>query len=267
MTDNDRAIDLDPVWSADGRYIAYESNVDGNWEIRLIDLWTGAKLRLTNHPSNDINPFWHPGSGRIAFQSDRTGAWQLFTLDIASGAVRRVSDGNGADFDPTYSHDGASISFRSIRNGEEGVYMMDADGTNVRRISPMGFIAGTPVWSSDDRYIAFQAYQPGVSLNDIFVYEVATGAIRQLTSSEGALVNVQDVAPTWICNSTLVVFTSDAKGNNRLYVVDATPMDAPPVDVSGLATLTDNEFNNRDPQNTPAEENGSRMGALPPTRQ
>ncbi len=268
LTNNGQAIDLDPVFSPSGRFIAYESNVDGNWEIRVIDLTTGEKFRVTNHPANDINPFWHPDGDRLLFQSDRTGKWQIFSATTIAGAtaLELLSDGLGDDFDPAYSHDGEQITFRSERNGEMGIYIMDADGGDVRKVSLDGYSASTPVWDTSNRYIAYQASKAGESLNDIFVYDTLTGETRQLTSSVGEMANVQDVAPTWLCNSTTVIFTSDVSGNNRLYALNALPMSAPPVDLTGMRSWTENEFNNRDPQNTPSEENGSRMGALPPRR-
>ncbi len=266
LTNNDRAIDLDPVFSPSGRFVAYESNVDGNWEIRVIDLTTGEKARITRHAANDINPFWHPDGDIIAFQSDRTGTWQIFEAENLGGAdnIRLVSDGLGDDYDPTYNPEGDKIAFRSERDGEMGIYIMNRDGSMVQKISLGGYTASTPVWSSDNRYVAYQASKAGEAFNDIFVFDTLTGETRQVTSSVGEMANIQDVAPTWLCNSLTLIFASDVSGNNRLYVVPALPMDAPPYDLTGAPTWTDNDFNNRDPQNTPSEENGSRMGALPP---
>jgi Tol biopolymer transport system component len=266
LTNNENAIDLDPVFSPSGRYLAYESNVDGNWEIRVIDLTTGEKSRVTNHPANDINPFWHPSGDKIAFQSDRTGKWQIFEATNIGGEnrTRLISDGIGDDFDPTYNHAGTQIAFRSERNGEMGIYVMDDDGNNVTRISPVGYTASTPVWADGDRYIAYQASQAGTSLNDIFVYDTQTGETRQITASDGDLANAQDVAPTWLCNSLTLIFASDVSGNNRIYALPILPMTDAPVNMRDVVSWTENEFNNRDPQNTPSEENGSRMGALPP---
>ncbi|MCL4255973.1 MAG: PD40 domain-containing protein, partial [Anaerolineae bacterium] len=268
LTNNTQAIDLDPVFSPSGRFIAYESNVDGNWEIRLIDLTTGEKFRVTSHPANDINPFWHPDGDSLLFQSDRTGKWQIFSATTIAGTstASLLSDGVGDDFDPTYSPNGERIAFRSERNGETAIYIMDADGSDVRKVSLDGYTASTPVWDSGNRYIAYQASKAGESLNDIFVYDTVTGETRQLTASVGDMANVQDVAPTWLCNSTTVIFASDVSGNNRLYALNALPMSAPPVDLMGMGSWTENDFNNRDPQNTPSEEIGSRMGALPPRR-
>ncbi len=273
VTYNDTSLDLDPVWSPDGSRIAYESNVDGNWEIRVVDVATGAKYRVTDHPANDINPFWSPDGTKLVFQSDRDdGLWQIYELDlsdITNPTMTRLSQGEGDDHDPSYSHDGTMIAFRSYREdvtGEQSaIYTMSADGQNVERVSELGGDARNHSWSSDDSLIGYQTDLMN-GIFDIYVYQVETGQTRLITENEGeTYAGVLDVSPTWYCDSSTIVFTSDMSGNNDLYSVDALPIDGEPYQVDQETTqLTDDPENDRDPQNTPPEENASRQGALPP---
>ena len=145
------------------------------------------------------------------------------------------------------------------------IYVMDADGGNVLRVSELGGHALNPVWSPDDNLIAYQS-NIAHAYNDIYVYELETEQTRLVTTNEGERYDVaQDTAPTWICDSTVMVFTSDIEGDNNLYSVDVLPIDAPPVNVDEAASrLTDSEHNDRDPQNSPPEENASRAGSVPP---
>jgi len=87
---------------------------------------------------------------------------------------------------------------------------------------------------------------------------VATGATRQLTSGANAF------SPAWICESTNLIFTSNARGDNNLYVLNALPIDGATQDVTVLDPNIGGDANQRDPQNSPAEENASRGGNLPP---
>lgn len=50
--------DGSPVWSPDGRRIAFESNRDGNYEIYVMDADGSNVTRLTNHPEVDLFPAW-----------------------------------------------------------------------------------------------------------------------------------------------------------------------------------------------------------------
>jgi hypothetical protein len=76
---------------------------------------------------------------------------------------------------------------------------------------------------------------------------------------------VHDYAPTWLCSAPLLVFTSDVTGDSNLFQTAALPMSAPSVEVEGDANqLTSDAAADQYPQNSPAEENASRQGALPP---
>jgi PKD repeat protein len=275
VTYNDKAIDLDPVWSPDGTKLAYESNVDGNWEIRLVDLLTGEKFRLTFDPANDINPFWGDDGKRLLFQSDREdGLWQIYELDVTDFnnpiVTRLTSTVAGVDFhDAQYSNDGTRIALRGESVGANGalqsiIYIMDLATKELTQVSTEGAFARNFSWSPDDTLIAYQSDADG-DTPDIYVYEVATSKTRLLTDSQGDYVGKIHTAPTWICESTTVVFTSDVTGNNEIFSAPAYPIDGAPLKVDLEATqMTDHNANSRDPQNAPAEENASRNGLVPP---
>ena len=47
-------------WSADGKYILFISNRDGNWEIYRMRPDGSEQTRLTVNETVDINPVWAP---------------------------------------------------------------------------------------------------------------------------------------------------------------------------------------------------------------
>ena len=72
-------------WSPDGRYIAFESKRDGNWEIYVMDSDGSNPRRLTDHPAEDKYPSWSPDGRYIAFQSNRDhDNWEIYVMDLAS---------------------------------------------------------------------------------------------------------------------------------------------------------------------------------------
>ena len=56
--------DSSPNWSPDGQFIAFCSNVDGNYEIYVVKQDGTGLVRLTNNDVMDSSPLWQPPSNR-----------------------------------------------------------------------------------------------------------------------------------------------------------------------------------------------------------
>jgi Tol biopolymer transport system component len=232
----------------------------------VVDVTTGAETQLTTETSNEIHPFWHPDSNKLVYQSDRDGIWQIYELDLTTSPYTEtlLSDGAGDDHDPAYSNDGEQIAFRSYRDGENSVvYVMDADGSNLLQISDPAGDALNQVFSPDDSLVAYESDLDGDK--DIYVYEFETEQTRLLTDN-----TTEDVAPTWYCESTTIVWTSNATedkdvgADNNIFSVNSLPIDAPPIDVKAEASqLTSDPAVDQYPQDVPAIENASRAGQVP----
>ena len=75
-------MDYWPVWSPDGKRIAFTSSRDGNYEIYLMDAGGGNVRNLTNHPAQDNYAAWSPDGRRLAFISNRDGAYNVYVTDV-----------------------------------------------------------------------------------------------------------------------------------------------------------------------------------------
>jgi Tol biopolymer transport system component len=265
VTFNNFAVDTGAMWSPDGGSIVFQSNRDGNWNLYLLNLGTGAETQLTDELSNELNPAFSPDSSRVVFQSDQSGRWQIYELVLGTGVETLLSDGAGDDFDPLYGPLGDVIGFHSMRGGEiASVYVMEANGANPEQVSAVGIDARNLSWSNDQALLAYNSDADGDQ--DIYVYELATGLTRKLTDN-----TTRDVAPTWLCSSPTLLWTSNAQPDqvtpaevDDIYSASALPMTADPLNVADeAARLTDNEHDNRYPQNFPPIEFGSRDSQQP----
>lgn len=82
--------DTAPVWSPDGKQVAFISARSGNWELYLIDAAGGKETRLTDNRAVDVAPVWSPDGKKLAFLSNREGGWAIYIINVQSGQVQKV---------------------------------------------------------------------------------------------------------------------------------------------------------------------------------
>ena len=113
------------------------------------------------------------------------------------------------DCHPTWSPDGTKIAFirrmdkeKSQTSGE--LFIMTADGTNLQRLTYDDFGDGFPSWSPDGKRIVFQSRQDGQS--ELYVIDLETRAVMQLTGIERIEGELSSVAPDWSPDGTQIVY-------------------------------------------------------------
>lgn len=109
-----RHLEMDsfPLFSPDGRWIAFSSLRTGNWDIFIVPAGGGAPRRLTWHSGSDIAHGWSPDGRSVLFSSRRdTGDVELLALDVASLRLRKLAqDYANIDY-PSYSPDGTHVVY------------------------------------------------------------------------------------------------------------------------------------------------------------
>src|SRR5271156_312700 len=81
-----------PTWSPDGKWIAYQSDYDGDeqWDIFLVSPKTGKVVNLTNtREIAEMNPTWSPDGRYLAYEvKPKTSA--AYEIDIYDTVLREV---------------------------------------------------------------------------------------------------------------------------------------------------------------------------------
>lgn len=100
---NHRAADWNPVWSPDGKWLAFESFRSGR---RGVYRCYTSTLRIYPVAAADDHdnwaPAWSPDGKRLAFVSDRTGKPELFVVDLKTDTLRQVTQGQGDALAPAW---------------------------------------------------------------------------------------------------------------------------------------------------------------------
>ncbi|MEP6692685.1 MAG: PDZ domain-containing protein, partial [Gemmatimonadaceae bacterium] len=175
--------ELSPVFSPDGKSIAFSGNYDGNIDIYVVPAAGGSPKRLTWHPGFDIVQGFTPDGKNVLFTSGRESFTdrytQLFTVSVDGGAEARLPIPNAAR--ASISPDGKHIAYNPI--------------------------AG--------RFAQWKHYRGGTA-SELWLYDVATHGVEKIPQPEG---RANDVDPQWI--GTTVYFRSDRDGEFNLYSYDA----------------------------------------------
>ena len=73
-------LNRNPEFSPDGTKIAYISNIDGDFEIYVVNAGGSEPIKITDNTAQDADPSWSPDGQTIVFSSDRSGEWELYIM-------------------------------------------------------------------------------------------------------------------------------------------------------------------------------------------
>jgi TolB protein len=133
--------DRNPVWSPDGRRIAFESN----WQLNVMNADGSRQRRLTRNGGRNFTPAWSPDGQQIAFERrlgrkkygpcngcGRASTFEIWVMNADGSGQHRLTT-QGAQ--PGWSPDGQKIAFMSERDGNPELYSMNADGSQQRNLT------------------------------------------------------------------------------------------------------------------------------------
>ncbi|MCH7657267.1 MAG: PD40 domain-containing protein [Bacteroidetes bacterium] len=179
---SDDGIESNPVFSPDGKLIAFSAQYDGNTDVFIVSSEGGVPKRLTWHPGSDIVRGFTPDGSSVLFISPRfvfTRRYnQLFTVPIKGGFPESLKIPYA--FKATYSPDGKRLAY-----------------------TPLG-----------ERFRQWKHYRGG-TVSTIWLYTSADHSVVKIPQPEG---RCNDTDPMWIENK--VYFRSDRNGEFNLFSYD-----------------------------------------------
>lgn len=122
------AHDYHPIWSPDGKHIAFASDRHGNFDVFIVAATGGAPTRLTYHSSNDTPYDFSPDGKKILFGASRMDDaksvqfpnWALSELyEVPTTGGREKQFLTIASEDVQYSEDGKSLLFHNRKGYED----------------------------------------------------------------------------------------------------------------------------------------------------
>ncbi len=191
--------DSDPVWSPDGKFIAFVSNrsddPDGNSDTNIWVVSADLKdkevplTQVTTNAFQDDSPAWSPDGKTIAYKTVLNGkilwyAGEKLAISPATGGQAEVLTAN-LDRNismPKFSSDGKSIFFLLEENGTSILASVDKKGENLKRAIQGDFSINDYALQAETIVtLTGMANRP----NNLYVFE--NNALRELTKVNDAL--------------------------------------------------------------------------------
>ena len=203
---------MSPVWSPDGKQIAYVSFEDKLPAIYVQTLSTGSRQLLSHSAGINGAPAFSPDGKSLALTLSTTpGNPDIYVMSLANRQLRRVTTSDAIDTEPVWSPDGASLYFTSDRGGTPQIYRVSAQGGEPQRITFDGSYNANPRISPDGRSLALVHREDGHL--HIAIMDLASGTLQTLTDGD------LDKSPSFAPNGSMIIFEANYRGQGVLAEV------------------------------------------------
>ena len=220
LTDYEES-DSFPVWSPNGRQIAFDRSVfnrggDRNDEIYVMDADGGNPRNLTRHPAFDSSPDWSPDGKQIVFSSERDGDLNIYVMAADGSNIRQLTRLPFATA-PKWSPDGQQIAFEAMLGLSHGrqVYVINADGTHRWQASqPVPnttmFLGG---WSPEGTQILYKGSINHLVTNSFVVIAALNPARRKAFKHEQLPIPMKALTTVaWGADGKSILFSGRKEG-------------------------------------------------------
>jgi serine/threonine-protein kinase len=207
--------------SPDGKWIVFDSNIEGNQQIFVMPASGGEPRRVTRDSADNFSPEFSPDGRQIVFHSTRNATRDIYIVNLDGSGEQRLTSDSEESYHPAFSPDGLSIAYG---NGSRTLGMVhratiDAPWKVVpRQPGDSGFV---PRWSPDGSQLALEMPNDEGRV-DLVIREVKDGTSRTLIKAGTRGIQFPRW-PEWSEDGRTIYFRdAGSEGNPGIYAVPAS---------------------------------------------
>ncbi|NWG12252.1 MAG: PD40 domain-containing protein [Acidobacteria bacterium] len=182
LTNSPGVHELNPVWSPDGKWIAYLSDRTGEFELYVRPQKGGDEIRITSAGDQTrylYSPVWSPDSRKLAYSDKKLRLWYV---DMEKKGPVLVDTGEYfARLTASWSPDSRWLAYSKTMDGfgKESLFLYSLEQKKVDRISEGFYDDSNPVFDPEGKYLYFLSnrffYPAGSAIDQRFNYYNTTG--------------------------------------------------------------------------------------------
>jgi tricorn protease len=159
ITKTGRAVEREPVWSPDGKWIAYFSDESGETELFLQTAPAGTVRRIPIEKKSSFYSelAWSPDSKKLSFSDSHLGLW---CFDLEKNVARRIDNARHTDnespLNPSWSPDSAWLAYAKYGvNRVRSITLYSFETGKTTTISGPELDVQQPLFDNNGKYLYF----------------------------------------------------------------------------------------------------------------
>lgn len=204
--DHERA--FGPIWSPDGKWIAFNFQGTLSISIWMVPAEGGAARKLTPDDNLYYCYGFSPDGEKIALYTRKSGTYEIWTVDVGTGELKQLTAPPYQKRFPAWSPDGATVAYAGYDDSCTArfstIWLMPATGGQARELATLDGLITQLAWSPDGASLLALAGR-------LFLVSAANGRVTPLFS-------IKTESLSWFPDSETLLVTQDVL-NYSIYTV------------------------------------------------
>jgi len=219
---NQARIKKGPVWSPDGKKLAFHADINNGAQIFVMDADGKNLTQLTNLKGYNVEPHWSPNGSEIVFNAILKDAkTQMFIMNFDGSNIRKINGPDGHNWYPRITNQNQIIFTSDFKHQDYyDIFIMNFDGTEIKQLTAFKGINWFPEFSPDESKIVFHSNKDDPQLSDsgdynLYIMNADGTGIQQLTQLKG-----QELHAKWLPSGNKIIFEWHDEGPQGIHALD-----------------------------------------------